>query len=150
MVYTGVKGGGEANFCNGQWHGKPVIAADSIAAANYIVDGETGYVVPSGDWQALHQRIVELWNDPEKVARMGEAARRHAEQNFSHLACIRRLLRLAALLGQEQGAHVRHADSNAATNSNAPRGHGATKPARGNTFAADHAGRETDNASGHA
>lgn len=100
MIFTGLKGGGEANFCNGMWHGKPVIAADSIAAKDYIIDGETGYVVPSGDAEALRQRILELWNDPERVARMGVAARRHAEESFTHQAFIRRLLRVAALLGR--------------------------------------------------
>ncbi len=98
MIYTGLKGGGEANFCNGMWHGKPVIAADSIAAKDYIIDGETGYVVPSGDSQSLRRRILELWNDYEKCACMGRSARSHAEANFTHVQFIRRLLRLATLV----------------------------------------------------
>ncbi len=102
MQHTGLKGGGEANFCNGMWHEKPVIAADSIAAMDYIVEGETGYVVPSGDSAALRRRILELWNDPEKVQRMGKAARKHVEENFTHKAFIRRLLRLALLVGYEK------------------------------------------------
>ncbi len=101
MTYTGIKGGGEANFCNAMWHGKPVIAADNIAASEYIRDGETGFVVASGDSQTLRQRILELWNDPEKVLTMGQAARRHVENNFTHDAFIRRLLRLAIVLGVE-------------------------------------------------
>jgi glycosyltransferase involved in cell wall biosynthesis len=98
MIHTGLKGGGEANFCNAMWHGKPVIAVDSIAAEDYVLDGETGYVIPSGDSQALRQRIIELWNDPERVAKMGKAALHHVEDNFSHAAFIRRLLLLASLL----------------------------------------------------
>lgn len=101
MEYTGLKGGGEANFCNAMWHGKPVIAADSIAASEYIIDSETGYVVASGDSKMLRQRIVELWNAPENVVGMGKAARRHVENNFTHAMFIRRLLRLALLLDAE-------------------------------------------------
>lgn len=102
MTFTGLKGGGEANFCNAMWHGRPIIAADSISASEYIVDGETGFVVPSGDSQSLRKRILELWHDPEKAARMGEAARRHVEENFTHEKFIRRLLRLALVLGREK------------------------------------------------
>ncbi|MGA2030675.1 MAG: glycosyltransferase family 4 protein [Thermoguttaceae bacterium] len=99
MIFTGLKGGGEAAFCNAMWHGKPVVAADSIAAKDYVVDGETGYVVPSGDAQALRTRIVALWNDPDLVQRMGEAGRRHVEKDLTHAHFIRRLLRLATLCG---------------------------------------------------
>ncbi len=53
IVCTDLRGGGETNFCNAMWHGKPVIAADSISAKDYIVEGETGYIVPAGDWEAL-------------------------------------------------------------------------------------------------
>jgi glycosyltransferase involved in cell wall biosynthesis len=101
MTHTGVKGGGEANFCNAMWHGKPVIAADSIAASEYIIDGETGYVVASGDSEALRQRILELWNSSAKVSLMGKASRQHVEANFTHEKFIRRLLRLALVLGRE-------------------------------------------------
>ena len=99
MTYTGLKGGGEANFCNGMWHGKPVIAADSIAAADYIVDGETGFVVPSGDSQLLRERILTLWNDRELVEKMGRAGHQHVEKNFTHAAFVRRILRAAKILG---------------------------------------------------
>lgn len=99
MTYTGLKGGGEANFCNGMWHGKPVIASDSIAANDYILEGETGYVVAAGDAGALRERIIELWNDPVKVEEMGKAGRRHVERWFTHEAFIRRLLRLAEMVG---------------------------------------------------
>ncbi len=103
MVHTGLKGGGEANFCNAMWHGKPIIAADSIAASDYILDGQTGYIVASGDAEALRMRILELWNDPDQRRRLGEAARRHVIQNFTHDKFIRRLLRLALVFADETG-----------------------------------------------
>ncbi len=103
MVSTGLKGGGEANFCNGMWHGKPVLAADDIAAGDYILEGETGYVVPSGDSARLRERIVQLWNDDDQVAAMGARARQHVERYYTHELFIRRLLRLALLVGETDG-----------------------------------------------
>ncbi|HTY60833.1 MAG TPA: glycosyltransferase family 4 protein [Acidobacteriota bacterium] len=101
MISTGLKGGGEANFCNGMWHGKPVIAMDDVSAHDYIIDGETGYIVPPGDIALLRERILELWNHPEKARTMGEKGRLRAQQFFTQAAGIRRLVRLACILGQE-------------------------------------------------
>lgn len=99
MQYSGLKGGGEANFCNAMWHGKPIIAVDSIAAEDYIVQGKTGFIVQSGDTHGLRQRILELWNDVPLCAAMGKCGRQHVEYNFTHTQFISRLLRLAVLEG---------------------------------------------------
>ncbi|MCE5268536.1 MAG: glycosyltransferase [Planctomycetaceae bacterium] len=99
MIDTGLKGGGEANICNSMWHGKPVIAADRMAAEDYIVDGQTGFIVPPGDAASLRRRIFELWNDQDKCRAMGEKAKTLVEAAFTHEAFIRRLLRLATLCG---------------------------------------------------
>lgn len=96
----GPNGGGEANFCNAMWHGKPVIAADSISASEYIVDGVTGYVVPPGDSSILRDRILKLWNDVEQCRRMGSAGSAHVREHFTHDQFIRRLLRLACLVAR--------------------------------------------------
>ena len=101
MIDTGLKGGGEANMCNGMWHGKPVIAVDRMAAEEYIVEGETGYIVPPGDVAQLRRRILELWNDPDKCRDMGRKAKAHADAQFTHEAFIRRLLRLATLCAND-------------------------------------------------
>ncbi len=101
MIYSGLKGGGEANFCNGMWHGKPVIGVDSMAAEDYIVDGETGYVVQSGDFSTLRERIIMLWSDQDLCFAMGEKGRLRAQDYFTHYKFIRRLLRLALLYGYE-------------------------------------------------
>lgn len=98
MVHTGLKGGGEANFCNAMWHGKPIIAADSIAAADYIIEGETGYVVPSGNTSLLRTRITALWGDPSWSASMGAAAARHAAATLTHRSFVKRLLSVARVV----------------------------------------------------
>jgi len=98
-----LRGAGEANFCNPGWHSKPVIAVDNISAKDYIVEGVTGFIVPCGDVELLRKRIVQLWNDPELCRQMGENARKHVEKYFTHTLFIQRLLRLAVVLGQNQG-----------------------------------------------
>ncbi|MDR1923811.1 MAG: hypothetical protein LBQ66_05510 [Planctomycetaceae bacterium] len=101
-IYSGLKGTSEANFCNPGWHGKPVIACCDIAAEDYIVEGETGYVVHSGDSEGLRKRIIELWNDSDKVKIMGQKGREHVEKYFTQTKFIRRLLRLALLIGDRK------------------------------------------------
>ena len=99
MIDSGLKGGGEANYCNIMWHGKPLIACCNMAAEDYIIEGETGFVVPSGDSERLRRRILELWNDPERAEQMGRNGHQHVAENFTHDLFVRRLLRLALVLG---------------------------------------------------
>jgi len=102
MIHSGLKGGGETNICNAMGHEKPVIACCNIAAEDYIVEGETGFVVPVGNSELLRQRILELWNNPDLVEQMGRNAKQRVEEYFTHDKFVRRLLRLAILLGDSR------------------------------------------------
>ena len=102
-IYSGLKGSAETFCCEGMWHSKAVIACCSIAAEDYIIDGETGYVLPSGDVEGLRKRILELWNDPAKCKEMGRKGREHCEKYFTHEHYIRRCLRLALVVFAEYG-----------------------------------------------
>jgi N-acetyl-alpha-D-glucosaminyl L-malate synthase BshA len=53
----------------------PVIAYDSGGLGELIRDGETGFLVPLGDVEAMAARAVEVLNDPERAAAMGARAR---------------------------------------------------------------------------
>ncbi|NLT72714.1 MAG: glycosyltransferase family 4 protein [Chloroflexi bacterium] len=55
--------------------GRPVIVTDSGALAEYVVPGETGWVVPEGDAIALAGALREALADPEGCQRMGAAGR---------------------------------------------------------------------------
>lgn len=59
--------------------GTPSLASDSPGLRDSVRDGRTGFLVPHGDPGALARRMLELSADPELVARLGAAARRHAE-----------------------------------------------------------------------
>ena len=58
--------------------GKPVIAARSGGLSDVVVDGETGFLVPPGDPQALCKAIQVLLDDPTRRAYMGAMAKQQA------------------------------------------------------------------------
>jgi glycosyltransferase involved in cell wall biosynthesis len=58
--------------------GKPVIAARSGGLSDVVVDGETGFLVPPGDPQALRNAIQVLLDDPTRRADMGAMAKQRA------------------------------------------------------------------------
>lgn len=71
--------------------GKPVVAFDSGGIREWLDDGRTGRLVPTGDVKALGAAIGELLGDAEARARMGEAARARAEMEFSLAAHVSRV-----------------------------------------------------------
>jgi glycosyltransferase involved in cell wall biosynthesis len=63
--------------------GRPVVATDVGGAREVIREGETGYIVPSGDDELMAERIVSLLRDPARARLMGEHGRRVVEDKFS-------------------------------------------------------------------
>jgi glycosyltransferase involved in cell wall biosynthesis len=62
--------------------GRAVIGAAAGGPLEMIVDGQTGLLTPPGDAAALAGAMESLFRQPERRRALGEAARRHAEQNF--------------------------------------------------------------------
>jgi glycosyltransferase involved in cell wall biosynthesis len=62
---------------------RPVAAFDHGGAAEIVVDGETGRLVPVGDTEALARAVVDLLRDDRARERMGDAARRRAVECYS-------------------------------------------------------------------
>jgi glycosyltransferase involved in cell wall biosynthesis len=54
---------------------KPVVVSRVGALPEYVVEGETGWVVPPGDPQALAEVLAAALADPHNLARMGRAGR---------------------------------------------------------------------------
>lgn len=63
--------------------GKPVVATRSGGPAEIVIDGETGFLVPVDQPDALAQGLLSLIKDPALCARFGEAGRRRAAEHFS-------------------------------------------------------------------
>ncbi|RME01844.1 MAG: glycosyltransferase family 1 protein [Deltaproteobacteria bacterium] len=82
--------------------GKPVVATRSGGIPDAVADGETGLLLPPGDFEAIAQAIRRLVEDPKLRRSMGEAARKRAEdfrwervidrywEAFSHIPPARR------------------------------------------------------------
>ena len=59
--------------------GTPVIAANSPGIRESVIDGETGFLVPSKDAQAMTAAMRGLVQSPDLVGVLGAAGRRFAE-----------------------------------------------------------------------
>jgi glycosyltransferase involved in cell wall biosynthesis len=63
--------------------GRAVVASDVGGIPEVLKDGETGLLVPSGDWRKLAQTIATLAEDTERLTRLGEAGREFVRSNFA-------------------------------------------------------------------
>ncbi|HWO90032.1 MAG TPA: glycosyltransferase family 4 protein [Gemmatimonadales bacterium] len=77
--------------------GTPAIAADNSALRESVRDGETGYLVPTGDVEATAAAFVRIASDPPLRERLGSGARafaatldweRAASETLSHLEAV--------------------------------------------------------------
>jgi glycosyltransferase involved in cell wall biosynthesis len=84
---------------------RPVVATDVGGAREAIVEGETGYFVPSGDEAMMAERIISLLGDPQWARVMGQAGRRVVEEKFSCAAQLRRTEQLYDTLLHEREPH---------------------------------------------
>ena len=71
--------------------GKPVIATDVGGNAELVVDGETGFIVPPGDVEALSSAVIKLIGAPGLIASMGERGRLRVRENFSEDVMVTRV-----------------------------------------------------------
>jgi glycosyltransferase involved in cell wall biosynthesis len=68
--------------------GRPVAATDAGGTREIVAEGETGFVVPRGDVDALARRIETLLANPDLAARLGAAGRQRVEHHFTFEACV--------------------------------------------------------------
>lgn len=77
------------------WEGMPNVVLEAMAARRavvgtavegteeLIVPGQTGWLVPPGDPQALADAVLDAVSDPERLRRYGEQARERVDARFS-------------------------------------------------------------------
>jgi len=63
--------------------GLPVIVSDVGGASEAIMEGITGYIVPWGDVNTLHQRLLQLVLDAQFRTKMGAAGRKRYEAEYT-------------------------------------------------------------------
>ncbi len=73
---------------------KPVVCSSYGGLGEINEDGVTGFVVPPRDADSLRDRIAELCGSSELRERMGKAARKRVEQEFTASISVRETLRV--------------------------------------------------------
>lgn len=81
--------------------GRPVLYSDTPCLREYFVPGVTGEPYAHGDNEELARKMKELWDDPERRKRLGQAGRKDYEKRFSQEAMFAGLV---ALIREAQGA----------------------------------------------
>jgi glycosyltransferase involved in cell wall biosynthesis len=62
--------------------GIPVAASRVSGIPEVVEDGETGWLVPAEDPEALALALAQVLAEPEEAARRGQAGRRRVEEHF--------------------------------------------------------------------
>ena len=65
-----------------------------VGNRDVVVDGETGFLVPLEDAEALADRLAQLIEDRELRRRMGRAARAYAEAHFDEQRITEHILEI--------------------------------------------------------
>lgn len=64
-------------------HGRPVIATRSGGPQDIVADGETGFLIETGDAGALADAMLRITGNPAMTTRMGGNARAHFERYYA-------------------------------------------------------------------
>ena len=95
FVYSSIGGEGiprailEAMAC-----GKPVVATRVSGIPEAVRDGETGYLVGVGDYEAFSDRVLKVLRDKQLREKMGMNARALIEREFNYKKIIPQLAQL--------------------------------------------------------
>ncbi len=67
---------------------RPVVLTETPGADDYVVDGETGFLVRGGRADEIAERLLHLIDDPDAAHALGQRARARVEAGFTsrHLA----------------------------------------------------------------
>lgn len=86
---------------------RPVVGAEVGGIKSTVVDGVTGFLVPSRDPQALAERLAVLQADPALAQRMGEEGLRRAYRHYTWRAVAQQAAAIyAAVLEETRARHA--------------------------------------------
>src|SRR5258705_5574997 len=83
--------------------GVPVVTTPAGDAANVVIDGETGYVVPFDEIDLLTSRIVRLARSADLRATLGRNGAARALDRYSTTGLADRLLAIHGAIAEQQG-----------------------------------------------
>lgn len=74
--------------------GLPVIITTAVGAKDFVTDGVEGWIIPSGDSDALRAKLLWMQEHPVERAQMGAAAARRAQEAGGWTASAGKLVEL--------------------------------------------------------
>jgi glycosyltransferase involved in cell wall biosynthesis len=86
--------GGPRVLIEGMAAGLPLVGSDVGGIPSIVRDGENGFIVPVGDWQALSARLRDLLNDPDLRRRMGDCGYEIAHRELDEASYVRNFTRM--------------------------------------------------------
>jgi glycosyltransferase involved in cell wall biosynthesis len=86
--------------------GKPVVSYDFDGADEICLDGETGFLVRTGDTATVTQRLLQLANDAPLRERLGRRGRQFVRENFAVEQMVDSLYTLYLKLVAERGVKL--------------------------------------------
>ena len=92
VVLTSLSEGLPNALLEGSGAGVPCVSTDNGGATDILVEGETGFIVPVDDDEAMTDRVGQLLADESLRARMGQAGRKRVLAMFSPGAVAERLV----------------------------------------------------------
>ena len=86
---------------------RPVIGAEVGGIKSTVVDGVTGFLIPSRDPRALAERLATLHADPQLARRMGEEGLRRAYRHYTWRAVAQQAAAIyATVLDETRTRHL--------------------------------------------
>jgi glycosyltransferase involved in cell wall biosynthesis len=94
-----------ALIASAYFFGKPVIITRTGALPEYVVEGETGWVIEPRNPQALAECLIAAFSNPARLAKMGEAGRAWywAHRGIEHSMLLTMYREVAAARDSSQG-----------------------------------------------
>jgi len=90
----GVTAAGQVTIVEAMMMGRPLIVSNYYGAEDYIIHGETGWLVEPGSLDSLLEAIDTLWNDHQLRQTIGKNAQVYAKTHFSDFAAAKHLKRI--------------------------------------------------------
>ncbi len=89
-----VTAAGHVTIIEAMHMGRPIIVSDCYRMSDYIIHGETGWLVKPGCVESLKEAITLLWNDEALRTRLGRNAKAYAQKHFTEDAAAKELERI--------------------------------------------------------